>query len=113
MASRVHIVLAASAVVSATANGSAFDTQRMHGPVAFVLAATADVAGTSLDVDIEAYDPLSGTWNVLGSFTQIGGTTPSRERIIVTQVPEQQIRGAWTIVGTSYTFSLSAAGLTA
>jgi len=103
MASPVHIVLAASAVVSASGNGSAFGTGRISGMVAFVLAATADDTGTSLDVDIEAYDPTSATWNVIASFTQIGATTPARERITVTEVPDAQIRGAWTIVGTSYT----------
>lgn len=109
MASFVHIPLVPLAVYSATANGSSF-TMSIPGWASFVLAATADVTGTTLDCDIEAYDPTSATWNVIDSFTQIGGTTPSRERIILDGIPERIIRAAFTIVGTSYTFSVSASG---
>ncbi len=111
MASRVHMPLADLVLRASTGNGSGFSTNRASGLMSFILNATADTAGTTLDVIIEALDPNSGSWFEVVAFTQIGATTPSSERITVPGIPENTIRAAWVIVGTNYTFSVSGFGL--
>ena len=111
MASRVHMALAAPAVRASSGNGSSVSTNRVSGLVSFVLNVTDDDSGTTLDVDIEALDVTSGDWLVVASFTQVTTTTPIAERITVAGLPEQEIRAAWAIAGTSYEFSVSGNGV--
>lgn len=110
--SNIVKTLAASASRTANGNGSAISIRGLTGLIAFVLDVTAQSGTTpTLDVDIQAYDPLSGKWSVIASFTQVGAATGT-ERITVTDIPEQEVRAAWTLGGTTpdYTFSVAALG---
>lgn len=108
---KYSLPLAESAARTSTANGSSFDASFIRGTAAFVLDVTAQSGTTpTLDVDIEGYDPLSGKWSVIASFTQVGAATGT-ERITAV-LPEGNIRAAWTLGGgtPNYTFTVSAIG---
>lgn len=75
--------------------------------VVFVLDVTAITAG-SLDVDIEAQDPVSGKWFVIDSFTQAVGVT--NERRVFSNLYEANLRVAYTIVTGPVTFTVSVQG---
>ena len=68
------------------------------------LNATADTAGTTLDVDVETSSD-GETWYVAGSFTQVGAATPASEQKLF--MLDRFVRYNSTIVGTSYTYSVS------
>ena len=94
---------------TADTNAGTFEFEPDSG--IFVLVVTAQSGTTpTLDVDIEEFDPVSGTWIVAASFTQVGAATPT-ERITINPVGNR-IRAAWVITGTAgtYSFSVSAYG---
>jgi len=68
--------------------------------------ATADTALTSLDADVEAYDPTINDWVVIGSFTQIVATPSTAEGINILTGLRYKCRINYTFVGTSITFAV-------
>jgi hypothetical protein len=104
-------VLAASASRTANGQGSAIGVPLLRGLVSFFLNVSAQSGTTpTLDVVIEAKDPLSGLWDTVVAFTQVGAAT-GIERVTA-EVPDAEIRARWTLTGGSadYTFSVSANG---
>ena len=57
--------------------------------------------GTTLDVDLISYDPITDDWYVRTSFTQITGTGKERKDFVTL---DSEIAAQWTFVGTSATF---------
>lgn len=104
-------LLNAVAVV-ASANGPL--VQVLPRRVVFVLDVT-DASGTSLDVDIEAQDPVSGKWFVIQSFTQVTSSVVN-ERIVFKDGTEEtlfeaNLRVAFVLgVAGPYTFTVSVQG---
>lgn len=93
--------------VVASANGSVVEVLPRN--VVFVLDVT-DASGTSLDVDIEAEDPVSGKYFVIDSFTQVT-TSIATERRVFTGLHEGRLRVAFTLgVAGPYTFTVSVQG---
>lgn len=62
---------------------------------------------TSLDVKLQAKMPGTATWFDVtgGAFTQLTGT--GSQRISLTAVWDLDLRWLWTMVGTSFTFSVA------
>ncbi len=113
MTTDVSKTLHASGIETASDNGSEVQV-RTRGKVDFILDVTAKATATTLDVIIEGRDALSGKWIQLlddaGSalaFTQVGDATPNERITLPAGLADTYIRAAWTIVGTSYTFSVS------
>lgn len=111
-------------VTAATVTGTGSAKVLLAGEGVFYLDVTA-ASGTTptLDVDIEEFDPTSGKWFVVSSFSQATGV--SNERILSPSpanngapykggLPGQQYRVAYAIGGTtpSFTFTVGFAGLT-
>lgn len=71
--------------------------------VRFYLSLTASAVPTTLDVDIVA--TVGGVDYVLGSFAQLGAVGAGTEVITIANCPAN-VKAEFTIVGTSYTFSI-------
>ncbi len=97
--------LHSAAAESADANGAL--VQVLPRTVVFVLDVTVMVAGT-LDVDIEAQDPVSGKWFVIDTFAQVTGV--ANERRVFTNLMESNLRVAYDIVTGPATFTVSVQG---
>ena len=69
---------------------------------------TASATPTSLDVDYQTTPDGGTTWFTHSSFTQI--TTTGTQRLVFTRPAGLDARISYTIVGTSFTFSLSLEG---
>lgn len=69
----------------------------------FYLSLAASDTPTTLDVDIVA--TIGGVDHVIGSFTQLGAVATGKEAIIVANCP-RNVKAVFTVVGTSYTFSV-------
>lgn len=89
---------------TASENGSAVEFSARS--IAFYLSCTA-ASGTTptLDVTIEEWDPVSGTWWTVVTFTQL--TTTGTERKTLTDVAAERFRAVATIAGTSPSFTFS------
>lgn len=89
------------------------DTEVLPRAVVFILDVTkADGTDPTLDVDIEAKDPVSGKYFVIESFTQVVGSV-TNERKVVTALYEGVLRAAWAITHTAaadYDFTVSVQG---
>lgn len=98
--------LHASAAETASHVTPVLKTEGLH--VACYLDVTA-ASGTTptLDIDIQAWDPVSGKYFTVVSFTQATGTTTERKTIA--NCPDGWLRANVTIGGTSpsFTYSLS------
>ena len=71
------------------------------------LVVTASSGPTTLDVSIEHSEDGGTTWITVGSFTQVGAVGTASQSISIAAPTSGLIRAKYTIVGTSYTFSLS------
>jgi hypothetical protein len=89
------------------------DTEVLPRAVVFILNVTkADGNTPTLDVDIEARDPVSGVYFVIESFTQVTGSVTS-ERKVNTALYEGTLRAAWAITqvaAADYDFTVSFQG---
>lgn len=95
--------------VAVVASGNGALVQVLPRNVVFVLDVT-DASGTSLDVDIEAQDPVSGTWLVIHSFTQVTSSTGT-ERDVFNDLHEANLRVVFTLGAAGpYTFTVSVQG---
>ena len=97
--------------VAVVANGNGSVVEVIPRSVIFVLDVT-DASGTSLDVDIEAQDPVSDKWTVIQSFTQVTSSTGT-ERIVFPAgtLHESRLRVAYDVgVAGPYTFTVSVQG---
>ena len=94
-----------SATRVATGQTAGFSNPGVEGVMVIDVSA---IAGTpTLDVTIEAQDPISGLWNATGdAFAQL--TAVGRERIELPFLPDHIIRAVYTIGGgtPSLTFSI-------
>lgn len=96
-------------VVAGVASANGPLVQITARDVVFVLSVT-DASGTSLDVDIEAQDPVSGAWFVIHSFTQVTSST-GVERDVFNNLYEANLRVAYTLGAAGpYTFTVSCQG---
>lgn len=98
---------------SSNGNGSDIDLLPSDGRVGadnkdvlFTLNVTAATVPTTLDVILTALME-SGSRIQVGTFTQVGATTPATEAIVVSNCPKN-VRAEWTIVGTDYTLEVLA-----
>jgi len=100
------IILSASALKDADGNthSAPIDVSGFKDGI-FFLEVTASVAPTSLDVDINTYDPLTDDWYKIGNFAQMTGNGKAAP-VSLTSLG-QKIAISWTLVGTSFTFSVS------
>ncbi len=97
--------------VAVVASGAGALVQVLPRSVVFVLDVT-DASGTTLDVDIEAQDPVSGKWFVIQSFSQVT-TSVVTERIVFPAgtLMEANLRVAFTLGAAGpYTFTVSVQG---
>jgi hypothetical protein len=107
--------LAATAARTATGQGSAVDVRDFEGPFVAVLDSAAGTGTTpTCDVKLQDSDDGSTGWaDVTGAaFTQVVAAA-SRQKLLVTAGTKRYIRAAWTIGGTtpSFTFSVNALGM--
>jgi hypothetical protein len=95
--------------VAVVASGAGALVQVLPRDVVFVLDVTV-AGGTTLDVDVEAQDPVSGKWFVIDSFTQVT-TSIATERKVFTGLHESNLRVAFVLgVAGPYTFTVSVQG---
>lgn len=94
----------ASAARTSSGNGTAFNTDNADSFEGF-LAVTAATAPTSLDVRLETSVDGGSTYDTVGAFTQITGSTGTDSHVFGPL--GDKCRWAWTIVGTSFTFSVA------
>ena len=104
--------LHASGIETATGNGTEIHV-RTKGKVDFVLDITAKDTATTIDVVIQGRDAVSGKWSQLLddagaalAFAQVGDALATERITLPTGIADTFIRASWTIVGTSYTFSV-------
>lgn len=71
------------------------------------LIVTASSAPTTLDVKIEHSEDGGTTWQTLASFTQVGAVGTAKQSLQIPGPTSGLIRGTYTSVGTSYTWSLT------
>lgn len=95
------VTLKASGLESASTNGAAVELGD-RGVVRLILDITVD-NGTTLDVDVETSKDGVNNWYVAGSFTQQTGVATERKTFAV----DRFVRYASTIVGTSFTYSVT------
>lgn len=100
-------VLHASAAETATGNSV---NSSVYDKLAVFHLDVSAFGGTTptLDVTIEAHDPVANKWYVVGTFAQVAETT-ANERVVVDPLPEVEIRVRWVIAGgggETYTFSI-------
>lgn len=98
-----EITLKAAGVEAASTEGEAIEVGDRR-VARLTLDVTADASGTTLDVDVECSSD-GVNWYVSGSFSQVGGTTPASEQKLF--MLDRFVRYVSTIVGTSYTYSIS------
>ena len=116
--------LVASATQTTTGNGSDYDTEGIKDAVVFLNISAASGTTPTLDVKIQGKDPVSAAYKDLCAFTQktttgtaiivLGtGAANTAETDDAWENPlPKKIRAAWTIGGTtpSFTFSLGITG---
>ena len=103
------VVLHTSGNETASGNSRAFPEFKGFDYGVFSIESTV-VGGTSptLDVDIERFNPIEGTWNILFSFAQITDGA-SVEEIEKSPIYGGELRAKWVIGGTdspNFTFSV-------
>ncbi len=88
-----------------TGNSAEFSTESMS-ELDVAIIATADTAITSLDAEVQAYDPTIADWVTIGVFTQIVATPSTAEGINIVTGLRRLCRVHYVIVGTSVTFAV-------
>lgn len=101
----VSLTLSASSLKDSSSNGSSIDPEGACVGY-FTLDVTASDTPTTLDVVIEELMTDDSTWYTAGSFTQVGAVGSANQTIAV-PLAGRKVRAKWTIVGASYTFSVS------
>jgi len=71
----------------------------------FFLEVSASDTPTSLDVDIETYDPVTDDWYKIGNFAQMAGNGKAAPVLLASL--GQKIALSYALIGTSFTFSVS------
>ena len=108
---RQQLIAAVAKTVGAGQSGS--DVEVLPRAVVFVLDVTkADGNTPTLDVDIEARDPVSGKYFVIDSFAQVTGSVAT-ERRVFSALHEGLLRVAYAIThvsGADYDFTVSVQG---
>jgi hypothetical protein len=94
----------ASAERTSSGNGTAFSTHQADSLEGF-LDVTAATAPTTLDVRLETSVDGGTTWTTVAAFAQATGVT-TKNRVFGPL--GDQCRWAWTLVGTSFTFAITA-----
>jgi hypothetical protein len=107
--------LAPTAARTTTGQGAAVDVRDLEGPWALLLDAAAGTGtAPTLDVKLQDSDDGSTGWgDVAGvAFAQVAAVA-SRQRIVCVTNTKRYVRAAWTIGGTtpSFTFSVNALGI--
>jgi hypothetical protein len=101
----VDLTLAASAARTATGNGTTTDSEG-----ASVANLTLDVtvrSGTTPTLDVTIQTSADGTaWRTAGTFTQATAVTSERKSFNL----DRYVRAAWTIGGTTPSFTFSVIG---
>lgn len=70
------------------------------------LALTASAVPTSLNVVVEQTNDGGNTWVLLKAFAQLGAVATGSESVHIPRPTSGVIRARWTVVGTSFTFSV-------
>lgn len=105
MGQLVRETLHASAAETISGNSADFNVAA-DGPAAAYLVVSASGGTTpTLDVTIEAVDPVSLSGFVIGTFAQLPGV--GSERLILPDLPDLIVRALWVIAGTTPTFTFS------
>lgn len=94
----------ASAARTSSGNGTAFNTDNADSFEGF-LAVTAATAPTSLDVRLETSVDAGTSWTTVAAFAQVTASPSTKNRVFGPL--GDTCRWAWTIVGTSFTFSVA------
>ena len=95
----------ASAARTATGNGSAVDVTSDKA-VMYIDVSAASGTSPTLDAKIQGYDPLSASWFDTGdAFAQL--TTTGSERVEIAALPDARLRVAYTIGGTTPSFTFT------
>lgn len=97
----------ASAARTATGNGSAFDTTSFNSIEGFLTVTAASGTTPTLDVRLETSLDAGTTWSTVAAFAQATAATTKNK---VFGPLGDSCRWAWTIAGTtpSFTFSVAA-----
>lgn len=90
-----------------TSDGDGALVQVLPRNVVFFLNCTVLTAG-SLDVTIEAQDPVSGVWTVIDTFAQL--VAPGSERRVFNNLFESNLRASFDVVTGPATFTVSVQG---
>ena len=109
MISRQEFILFPSAVYPTGAAVVSKELNTKHATKGVFHLNTTVANGTSLDVSIEWYEPASGNWLTLFSFTQVVGVNAQTVWWGFPGDAEHlpgRLRAKYTVVGTSFTFSL-------
>lgn len=108
---RQQLIAAVAKTVGADQVGADFEVLPRN--VVFVLDVTkADGSTPTLDVDIQAKDPVSNKYFVIDSFTQVTGSVVT-ERRVFSNLHEAILRVSYTIThvsGADYDFTVSVQG---
>ncbi len=94
----------ASAARTTSGNGAAFNTGTANSLEGF-LSVTAATAPTTLDVRLETSVDGGTSWTTVAAFAQATGVT-TKNRVFGPL--GDTCRWAWTLVGTSFTFAITA-----
>lgn len=93
--------------VSISADGDGALVPVTPRDVVFFLNCTVLTAGT-LDVTVEAQDPVSGTWTVIDTFAQLAA--PGSERRVFNNLFEHNLRASFDVVTGPASFTVSVQG---
>lgn len=100
-------ILLASAVRTAGTAQSGTVSYPRDEPVRAELDVTASSAPTTLDVRVQHSSDGGTNWYTIGTFTQVGAVGTNRQSISVSPPHSGMLRIDYTVVGTSYTFSVT------
>lgn len=76
-------------------------------PLRAELDVSASSVPTTLNVRVQHSSDGGTTWYTIGAFTQVGAVSTARESIAIAAPHSGMIRIDFTVVGTSYTFSVT------
>lgn len=98
------IDLASSAARTTSGNGS---TAVVYGKlaVAYIDCSAASGTAPTLDVTLQARSPNGGDWFPIGTFAQLTGV--GQERVVISELPDMEVRASWAIAGTTPSFTFS------
>ena len=103
----VALTMVASAARTTTANGSSVDPEGAIVGIFALDITTASGTSPTLDVTIEVQD-AAGAWHTAGTFAQAVDDTG--DSTIAVPLGGRAARAAWTIAGTSPSFTFSVIG---